>query len=197
MMWYWLILYKDPDKQSQYPCLQVQLARCLPEAFVWRRVPSQTVKGMFPHKLIQSAGIYLHRSGIFQSSLVLVRPVCLTQPVPVAMKFDRNSVDGLVWHLREFVLPKARMLSFPEVSKKHKQNIKYVFVGTKEVLKSIYEIALSMQHKVRSYFGSFAISVCLQAFIMAVLLTIWVQPEISAAVGPPVTWCRGQGNLMD
>jgi hypothetical protein len=32
---------------------------------------------------------------------------------------------------------------------------------------------------------------------MAVLLTIWVQPEISAAVGPPVTWCRGQGNLMD
>lgn len=48
---------------------------------------------------------------------------------PVAMKFDRNSVDGLVWRLREFGLPKA--------------------------------------------------------FIMAVLLTIWVQPEISAAVGPP------------
>jgi uncharacterized protein with von Willebrand factor type A (vWA) domain len=103
------------------------------------------------------------------------------------MKFDRNSVDGLVWRLREFGLPKARMLSFPEVSKKHKKNIKYVFVGTKEVLKSIYEIALSMQHKVRSYFGSFAISVCLQAFIMAVLLTIWVQPEISAAGWPPVT----------
>ena len=53
------VIYKDPIKQSEYRCLQVQLVCCLPEAFAWIMGPGDSVKDIFGHKIAQSAGIYI------------------------------------------------------------------------------------------------------------------------------------------